>query len=68
MPLEITDAAVQAKELRALLQDVLPWPEAPLLHVRPPSLLSDKARSQLLSMGLNLGEKVVIAGQKVQHL
>ncbi|XP_056598340.1 CAP-Gly domain-containing linker protein 4-like isoform X2 [Triplophysa dalaica] len=68
MPLEIADAAGQAKELRALLQEVLPWPEAPLLHVRPPSLLSDKACTQLSSMGLHLGDKVVIAGQKVGRL
>ncbi|XP_057184054.1 CAP-Gly domain-containing linker protein 4-like isoform X1 [Triplophysa rosa] len=68
MPLEIADAAGQAKELRALLQEVLPWPEAHLLHVRPPSLLSDKACSQLSSMGLHLGDKVVIAGQKVGTL
>lgn len=68
MSLEIADAAVQAKELRALLQEVLPWPEAPLLHIRPPSLLLDKARSQLSSMGLHLGDKVVIAGQKVGTL
>ncbi|XP_051502580.1 CAP-Gly domain-containing linker protein 4-like isoform X4 [Myxocyprinus asiaticus] len=70
MPLEIADAAVQAKELRALLQEVLPWPDAPLpfLPARPPGLLSDKARAQLSSMGLHLGDKVVIAGQKVGTL
>nr|XP_055027315.1 CAP-Gly domain-containing linker protein 4 [Misgurnus anguillicaudatus] len=67
MPLEIADAAQQAKELRALLQEVLPWPSAPLplLCVRPPGLLSEKARDQLSSMGLHLGDKIVIAGQKV---
>ncbi|XP_051725271.1 CAP-Gly domain-containing linker protein 4 isoform X3 [Ctenopharyngodon idella] len=70
MPLEIADAAVQVKELRTLLQEVLPRPDAPLplLPARPPGLLSDKARAQLSSMGLHLGDKVVIAGQKVGTL
>lgn len=69
MPLEIADAAVQVKELRALLQEVLPRPDAPLplLPARPPGLLSDKARAQLSSMGLHLGDKVIIAGQKVLY-
>ncbi len=69
MPLEITDAVVQAKELRALLQEVLPRPDAllPLLPARPPGLLLDKARAQLSSMGLHIGDKVIIAGQKVLH-
>uniref|UniRef100_A0A8C1KNN3 Si:dkeyp-47f9.4 n=1 Tax=Cyprinus carpio TaxID=7962 RepID=A0A8C1KNN3_CYPCA len=70
MPLEIADAAVQAKELRTLLQEVLPRPDAllPLLPARPPGLLSDKARAQLSSMGLHIGDKVIIAGQKVGTL
>lgn len=73
MPLEVADAAVQVKELRTLLRDVLPRPDSPLtlllplLPARPPGLLSDKARAQLSSMGLHLGDKVVIAGQKVLH-
>ncbi|XDV43665.1 hypothetical protein PO909_012106 [Leuciscus waleckii] len=74
MPLEVADAAVQVKELRTLLRDVLPRPDSPLtlllplLPARPPGLLSDKARAQLSSMGLHLGDKVVIAGQKVGTL
>ncbi|XP_067311071.1 CAP-Gly domain-containing linker protein 4 isoform X4 [Pseudorasbora parva] len=70
MPLEIADAAVQVKELRSLLQEVLPRPGTPLplLPARPPALLSDKAHAQLSSMGLHLGDKVVIAGQKVGTL
>ncbi|XP_052009518.1 CAP-Gly domain-containing linker protein 4-like isoform X2 [Xyrauchen texanus] len=70
MPLDIADAAVQAKELRTLLQEVLPWQDAPLpfLPARPLGQLSDKARAQLSSMGLHLGDKVVIAGQKVGTL
>uniref|UniRef100_A0A671P9Q1 CAP-Gly domain-containing linker protein 4-like n=1 Tax=Sinocyclocheilus anshuiensis TaxID=1608454 RepID=A0A671P9Q1_9TELE len=70
MPLEIADAAVQAKELRTLLQEVLPRPDdvLPLLPARPPGLISDKARAQLSSMGLHIGDKVIIAGQKVGTL
>ncbi|KAK7153400.1 hypothetical protein R3I93_011341 [Phoxinus phoxinus] len=74
MPLEMADAAVQVKELRTLLRDVLPRPDTPLtlllplLPARPPGLLSDKAHAQLSSMGLHLGDKVVIAGQKVGTL
>uniref|UniRef100_A0A672NU66 CAP-Gly domain-containing protein n=1 Tax=Sinocyclocheilus grahami TaxID=75366 RepID=A0A672NU66_SINGR len=70
MPLEIADAAVQAKELRTLLQEVLPRPDdlLPLLPARPPGLISDKTRAQLSSMGLHIGDKVIIAGQKVGTL
>ncbi|KAL7872910.1 hypothetical protein AOLI_G00119810 [Acnodon oligacanthus] len=70
MPLEMADAAAQAKELRALLREALPRPSTtlPLLPGRPLSLLSEKARSQLSSMGIRLGDKVIIAGQKVGTL
>uniref|UniRef100_A0A8C2CLW2 Si:dkeyp-47f9.4 n=1 Tax=Cyprinus carpio TaxID=7962 RepID=A0A8C2CLW2_CYPCA len=70
MHLEIADAAVQAKELRTLLQEVLPRldPPLPLLPARPQGLLSDKARTQLSSMGIHIGDKVIIAGQKVGTL
>ncbi|KAL4624273.1 CAP-Gly domain-containing linker protein 4-like isoform X2 [Arapaima gigas] len=67
MPLEMADAAAQAKELRALLREALPQPCAPA-PPHPPGLLSDKARAQLLSLGLRLGDRVVIAGQKVGTL
>ncbi|XP_016337377.1 CAP-Gly domain-containing linker protein 4-like, partial [Sinocyclocheilus anshuiensis] len=67
MHLEIADAAVQAKELRSLLQEVLPRLDSPL-PLLPPGLLSDKARAQLSSMGLHIGDKVIIAGQKVGTL
>ncbi|XP_049320152.1 CAP-Gly domain-containing linker protein 4 isoform X3 [Astyanax mexicanus] len=70
MPLEMADAAAQAKELRTLLREALPRPSAPLpvLPGRPLSLLTEKARSQLSSMGICLGDKVIIAGQKVGTL
>ncbi|XP_035388437.1 CAP-Gly domain-containing linker protein 4 isoform X3 [Electrophorus electricus] len=70
MPLELADAAAQAKELRALLQEALPCPIAPLplLPGRVLNVLSDKACAQLSRMGLRIGDKVVIAGQKVGTL
>ncbi|XP_041711583.1 CAP-Gly domain-containing linker protein 4 isoform X2 [Coregonus clupeaformis] len=71
MLLEMADAAVLAKELRSLLRKALPRPCAPLpltLAVRAPSGLSDKARVQLTTMGIRLGDRVVIAGQKVGTL
>ncbi|KAJ8401198.1 hypothetical protein AAFF_G00387800 [Aldrovandia affinis] len=67
MPLEMADAAAQAKELRALLKDALPQPCAPILP-RPTGVLSDKARAQLCTMGIRMGDRVVIAGQKVGTL
>lgn len=67
MPLEMADAAAQAKELRTLLRDVLPQPitPRPLLLGQPLDLHSEKARAHLASMGIRLGDKVIIAGQKV---
>ncbi|XP_034530170.1 CAP-Gly domain-containing linker protein 4-like isoform X2 [Notolabrus celidotus] len=71
MPLEMADAAVVAKELRTLLRQALPRPSSPLplaLQAQTLSALSDKARIQLAAMGLQLGDRVVIAGQKVGTL
>lgn len=68
MPLEMADAAAVAKELRTLLRQALPRPSSPLpLTLQAQSLpaLSDKARIQLATMGIRLGDCVVIAGQKV---
>lgn len=68
MPLDMADAAAVAKELRTLLREALPRPSTPLLltlqNPSPPAL-SDKARMQLATMGIRLGDRVVIAGQKV---
>ncbi|KAK3562878.1 hypothetical protein QTP86_011111 [Hemibagrus guttatus] len=66
MPLEMADAAAQAKELRALLKDVLPQPVTPrhLVPGHPLDLHAEKARAHLTNMGIHLGDKVVIAGQK----
>uniref|UniRef100_A0A3Q3IAJ2 CAP-Gly domain-containing protein n=1 Tax=Monopterus albus TaxID=43700 RepID=A0A3Q3IAJ2_MONAL len=71
MPLEMADAAALAKELRTLLRRALCRPSDPLpltLHVQSSPALSDKARMQLATMGIQLGDRVVIAGQKVGTL
>ncbi|XP_035024495.1 CAP-Gly domain-containing linker protein 4 [Hippoglossus stenolepis] len=71
MPVEMADAAAVAKELRSLLSRALPRPSSPLpltLHTQTPPALSDKARIQLATMGIRLGDRVVIAGQKVGTL
>lgn len=68
MPLDMADAAAMAKELRTLLRQALPRPSSPLpLTLKAQSLpaLSDKARLQLASMGIRLGDRVIIAAQKV---
>lgn len=68
MPLEMADAAAAAQELRTLLRQALPRPSSPLpltLQAQSVSALSDKARLQLATMGIQLGDSVVIAGQKV---
>lgn len=68
MPLEMADAAAVAKELLTLLRQALPGPISPLpLALQGQSLpaLSDRARIQLASMGIQLGDRVVIARQKV---
>ncbi|XP_019731670.1 CAP-Gly domain-containing linker protein 4 isoform X2 [Hippocampus comes] len=70
IPLEMADAAALAKELRTLLRVALPQPSSlPLtLQVQTPPTLSEKARIKLASMGIQLGDRVVIAGQKVGTL
>ncbi|XP_023807589.1 CAP-Gly domain-containing linker protein 4 isoform X2 [Oryzias latipes] len=71
MPLEMADAAAVAKELRVLLRRTLPRPSSPLpFIIQPQSIpaLSDKAKMQLASMGIRMGDRVVIAGQKVGTL
>ncbi|KAM6917756.1 CAP-Gly domain-containing linker protein 4 isoform 1-T1 [Lycodopsis pacificus] len=71
MPLEMADAAAVAKELRTLLRQALPRPSSPLpltLQAQALPVLSDKARIQLAAMGIRLGDRVVIAGQKVGSL
>ncbi|XP_066559174.1 CAP-Gly domain-containing linker protein 4 isoform X3 [Amia ocellicauda] len=79
MPLEMADAAAQAKELRQLLREALPQPASlPLLpsprrpHRSPRTNQntpdSSSSRGLLASLGLRLGDRVIIAGQKVGTL
>ncbi|KAG7510608.1 hypothetical protein JOB18_026502 [Solea senegalensis] len=71
MSVEMADAATVATELRTLLREALPRPVSPLpltLHAQSTPTLSDKARIQLSTMGIHLGDRVVIAGQKVGTL
>lgn len=68
MTLEMADATTVVKELKALLRQSLPRPTSPLaltLHSQSPAPLSDKARKQLATMGIRLGDRVMIARQKV---
>lgn len=65
MPLEMADAAATAKEIRQMLLDAVPLPCEVAKALRPGS---DRAagKAVLTSVGLKLGDRVVIAGQKVQ--
>ncbi|XP_061156735.1 CAP-Gly domain-containing linker protein 4-like isoform X1 [Syngnathus typhle] len=67
MPPEMADAAALAKELRRLLREALPQPTSLPLAWTPPAL-SEKARLKLASLGIALGDRVVIAGRKVGSL
>lgn len=67
MPLEMADAAATAKEIKQMLLDALPLP----CDVSRPGLPSDDraaSKAVLTSVGLKLGDRVVIAGQKVGTL
>ncbi|XP_004686094.1 PREDICTED: CAP-Gly domain-containing linker protein 4 [Condylura cristata] len=67
MPLEMADAAATAKEIRQMLLDAAPLS----CEVAKPALPSyDRmtSRAMLTSLGLKLGDRVVIAGQKVGTL
>ncbi|MEQ2187132.1 hypothetical protein GOODEAATRI_001473 [Goodea atripinnis] len=58
----MADAAAVAKELRTLLRRALPRPSSPLpltLQGQVIPALSDKAKMQLASMGIRLGDCVV---------
>lgn len=64
MPLEMADAAATAKEIKQMLLDAVPLP----CDVSKPALPNyDRVTSKtmLTSLGLKLGDRVVIAGQKV---
>lgn len=64
MPLEMADAAATAKEIKQMLLDALPLScdvSKPLL----PNYNPVTSKAVLTSAGLKLGDRVVIAGQKV---
>nr|XP_055183346.1 CAP-Gly domain-containing linker protein 4 isoform X2 [Nyctereutes procyonoides] len=67
MPLEMADAAATAKEIKQMLLDAAPLSceiSKPLL----PNCERITSRATLTSLGLKLGDRVVIAGQKVGTL
>lgn len=65
MPLEMADAAATAKEIKQMLLDA-----APLSCAIPKAALPNcdhvTSKAMLTCLGLKLGDRVVIAGQKVQ--
>ncbi|XP_027280216.1 CAP-Gly domain-containing linker protein 4 [Cricetulus griseus] len=67
MPLEMADAAATAKEIKQMLLDA-----APLSCAIPKAALPNcdhvTSKAMLTSLGLKLGDRVVIAGQKVGTL
>ncbi|XP_061751718.1 CAP-Gly domain-containing linker protein 3-like isoform X3 [Nerophis ophidion] len=69
MSLEMEDAPALAKELRTLLREASPQPGflPSTLQVQPPPLY-EKARTHLASIGIQLGDRVMIAGKKVGTL
>ncbi|KAI4577387.1 hypothetical protein MJT46_003222 [Ovis ammon polii x Ovis aries] len=67
MPLEMADAAATAKEIKQMLLDAAPLSydlSKPLL----PNYDRVTSKAMLTSLGLKLGDRVVIAGQKVGTL
>ncbi|CAL9686209.1 unnamed protein product [Knipowitschia caucasica] len=65
MSLDMADAAVVAKELCTLLREASPRPMSPPLLLTTPTA---SALGQLATMRLRLGDRVMIAGQKVGTL
>lgn len=64
MPLEMADAAASAKEIKQILLDAVPL-SCDISKAMIPSYDHVTGRAMLLSLGLKLGDRVVIAGQKV---
>ncbi|XP_022347244.1 CAP-Gly domain-containing linker protein 4 [Enhydra lutris kenyoni] len=67
MPLEMADAAATAKEIKQMLLDAVPLScdiSKPLL----PNCDRVTSKAMLSSLGLKLGDRVIIAGQKVGTL
>ncbi|XP_066234702.1 CAP-Gly domain-containing linker protein 4 isoform X3 [Saccopteryx leptura] len=67
MPLEMADAAAIAKEIKQMLLDAVPL-ACDVLKPALPSQDHAASKAVLRSAGLKLGDRVVIAGQKVETL
>ncbi|KAM4867496.1 CAP-Gly domain-containing linker protein 4 isoform 2-T4 [Thomomys bottae] len=67
MPLEMADAAATAKEIKQMLLDAMP-----LSYTAPKAVLPSydhiTSKAMLTSLGLKLGDRVIIAGQKIGTL
>ncbi|XP_044867892.1 CAP-Gly domain-containing linker protein 4 isoform X2 [Mauremys mutica] len=67
MPLEMADAAASAKEIKQMLLDAVPL-SCDISKAMLPNYDHVTGKAMLLSLGLKLGDRVVIAGQKVGTL
>ncbi|NXA94514.1 CLIP4 protein, partial [Melanocharis versteri] len=67
MPLEMADAAASAKEIKQILLDAVSL-SCDISKAMIPAYDHVTGRAMLLSLGLKLGDRVVIAGQKVGTL
>ncbi|NWI98800.1 CLIP4 protein, partial [Crypturellus undulatus] len=67
MPLEMADAAASAKEIKQILLDAVPL-SCDISKAMIPNYDHITGKAMLLSLGLKLGDRVVIAGQKVGTL
>ncbi|XP_056669198.1 CAP-Gly domain-containing linker protein 4 isoform X2 [Monodelphis domestica] len=64
MPLEMADAAASAKQVKQMLLDAIPL-SCDVSKAVLPNYDSTAGKTTLASLGLKLGDRVVIAGQKV---
>ncbi|KFO23316.1 CAP-Gly domain-containing linker protein 4 [Fukomys damarensis] len=67
LPLEMADAAATAKEIKQMLLDTVPLP-CSRSKAMLPNCDHMTGKTMLSSLGLKLGDRVVIAGQKVGTL
>ncbi|XP_039192964.1 CAP-Gly domain-containing linker protein 4 isoform X2 [Crotalus tigris] len=67
MPLEMADAAASAKEIKQILLDAVPL-VCDLSNIMLPNYDNVTGKDMLELLGLKLGDRVVIAGQKVGTL
>lgn len=67
MPLEMADAAASAKEIKQMLLDAVPL-SCDISKAMLPNYDNVTGKAMLGSLGLKLGDRVVIAGQKVGTL